>query len=205
MGELKNVIKTLFNLQTQIFLIVETLNEIDDNQHMLKKIKLQNYFDKSMNLQNSSHALLSNYSIIMFSSFIEEYNKYFNPSHLSSVSSERIQRVKKKNIAGMKRIKKWKDISRFRNHMIAHSFRFNRESFFSENIKKLEFKIPNTLSEKNLFAGITNLACMNIRDEFMEYVVQFDNNQVMLDKMKLIGENIDNEKELIELYNQMRS
>ena len=205
MGELKNVIKTLFNLQTQIFLIVETLNEIGNNYQVLRKIKLENFFDKSMNFEVSSHTLLSNYSIIMFSSFIEEYDKYFNPSHLSGIDSLRIIKVKEKNRAGIKRIRMWKDISRFRNHMVAHSFRFKNKSFFSDDMEELRFKIPNKISEKNLFAGIAHLICLNIRDEFIECVTAFDNNQVMLDKMKLIGEDIDNEKELIELYAQMRS
>ncbi|MFS4467532.1 hypothetical protein [Maribacter sp. 2210JD10-5] len=170
----------------------------------MQKIELKNFFDKSMNLEISSHALLSNYSIIMFSSFIEEYDKYFNPGHLSAVDSRRILNVKEKNLPGLKRIRKWKDISRFRNHMVAHSFRFKNKSFFSDEIEELNFKIPNKISEKNLFAGIVHLICMNIRDEFLEYVINFDNNQVMLDKMKLMGEDIDNEKELIELYARMR-
>ena len=82
MKEITNVIKTLFHLQTQIHLLVETLNEIGNNYKTLQKIKFDNFFDQRINLEDATHTLISNYAIIMFCSFLDEYEKYFTPLYL---------------------------------------------------------------------------------------------------------------------------
>ena len=203
MNELKNSINTLFNLQTQIHLAVETLNEIGNNYETLREIKLDNFFDKNTNLETSSHTLISSYAIILFCSFMDEYEKYFNQSELEFIEKERILRVKRKNSPGIKRIKKWKDLKKYRNYLAAHNFRINGKSFFSNEFEKLEFKIPNTISEKNLFSGIIYIICQNIKNEFPEIIQMFNINERMIDKISFIGEQIDNEKELSELYELM--
>ena len=51
--------------------------------------------------------------------------------------------------------------------LVAHNFRTNDKiSFFSESFVKREFKIPNKIQEKILFAGILQMICKNIIDEF---------------------------------------
>lgn len=205
MNDLNHVIKTLLNLQSQINLIVETLNEIGNNHGILSQIPLNNFFNQGMNLENSTHTLLSNYSIVMFCSFIDEYEKNFNISFLKSVDPERIKRVKIKNNAGLKRIKKWKDLHNFRSFIVAHNFRkSNGKSFFSDEFENFTFKIPNTISEKRLFLDITFLICQNLKVEFPEIFNSLDSNELMLNKMKIIGEKIDHENEIMELIEKMK-
>ena len=200
MEELKNVVRTLFSLQTQVHHVVETLNTIGNNYELLRDIKLEN-FHVETNLEISSHSIISNYSIILFCSFMDEYDFFFNQNHLSSEFQNRINIVKQKNKPGIKRIKEWKDLKKFRNQIAAHNFRIKKKSFFSDEFEQFTFKIPNKISEKNLFSGIIYLLCLNIRNAFPE--IKINSSEVMLDKMKLIGEEVDNEKELEKLIKLM--
>ncbi|MEX0997813.1 MAG: hypothetical protein WDZ45_12245 [Flavobacteriaceae bacterium] len=203
MSQLQHSIKTLFHLHGQIGLIVETLNEVGNNYKKLKKIELKNYFDPSIDLETSTHTLLSTYAIILFNSFMDEYEKYFIPSIEDFKYKDKILKVKNKNKPGIARIKKWKDLKKFRNYFAAHNYRINNDSFFSNKFKSFDLLIPNTISEKNLFYGIVHLICISIKNEFQDIVNEFDKNEIMLNKINFIGNPIDNEKELCELYYKM--
>jgi hypothetical protein len=184
-------------------LAVETLNEIGENYVELRKMKLNNFFDPRYDLEIATHTLISNHCIIMFCSFLDEYEKHFTPHFLNDVDSERILRVRNKNEPGLKRIKKWKDLKNFRNILAAHNFRVKGKSFFSEDIEKLKFVIPNKVSEKNLFLGISYLICMNIKAEFPEIFSSLKIGDTMIHKIEFISEEIDNESELEELTYKM--
>ncbi|QDO93587.1 hypothetical protein FNB79_06205 [Formosa sediminum] len=202
--KLKEVIKTLFQLQSQINLTVESLNEINNNQQILEGIKIENYFDKNLNLKLSTSGILANYSILLFCSFLEEYNDFFNISYLKNSNCETISIVRQKNKAGIKRINKWKDLYNFRNQLIAHNYRIKKKSFFSNETAMHEYKIPNTLSEKNLLSGIIYFICLNIRDAFPEVTLELNIKEKMADILNLIGEVVDNEKELKFLFDKMK-
>lgn len=202
MEDLKNVIKTLLHLQGQISLTIETLNEIGNNYKVLREMKLENHFSK-ITLESATHTLISNHAIILFCSFLDEYEKNFTPHFLKDIDARRIINVRQKNEPGLKRIRKWKDLRNFRNFLAAHNFRIKGKSFFSDEFDKFEFIIPNKVSEKNLFSGIIYLICINIRTEFPEIYNSLNVEEVMLDKIKFICEEIDNEKELSELISKM--
>lgn len=204
MSDLVYSIKTLFHLQGQISFIVETLTEVGNNSKELKKIKLENFFNSSINLELATHTLLSNYAIILFNSFMDEYEKKFIISIEDFKYENKMLKIKNKNKPGILRIKQWKDLKKFRNYFAAHNFRIKNESFFSEKFEKIELEIPNTLSEKKLFSGIVLLICLNIKNEFYELVSKFDGNETMLDKMKFKGAQINYEKELSELRDLMQ-
>jgi len=203
MNDLKNVLKTLFHLQSQISLLVETLNEIGNNYQILQNMPLDNFFNKNMNLENSTHTLISNYSIIMFCSFMDEYEEHFNTNYLKNIDPERILRVRKKNSYGVNRIKIWKDMKTFRNQLVAHNFKVKGKSFFSDEIERLTFRIPNTISEKNLFSGIIYYICINLKNEFIEVSNSLLSTELMLDKIEFTKQEIDNEKELTEIAIKM--
>ncbi|MCD9854006.1 hypothetical protein LUD75_04795 [Epilithonimonas sp. JDS] len=150
MHKLEYVIKTLFNLQAQINLSVETLNEVYNNPSLFVGKTLENFYHEKMGLEPAIHTLISNYSIIQFCSFLDEYNDFFNPAFCEEKYQDRILNVKKKNVPGLKRINQWKDLNKFRNNLVAHNLRIKNESFFSTKFEKLEYKIPNKISEKNL-------------------------------------------------------
>ncbi len=200
-----NTIKTLLQLQNQMKVLIDTMNRIEENESLLNTIKLNIPF-KKFSFKNTVNAYLSNYSIIIFCSFLEEYNQNFIPAKFDDYYKDRIINVKKKNKPGVKRINEWNGLINFRNQLVAHSFDIKGKSFFSSEIEHLEFKIPNTISEKNLFYGIVYLMCVNISEEFYEIILEIQKkpNEIMLDKMKIVSENIDSEKELNKLLNLMR-
>ncbi len=140
----------------------------------------------------------------MFCSFMDEYEQHFNPHHLNKVDRSRILSVKSKNTPGIKRIKKWIDMKNFRNYIAAHNFRIKGKSFFSDEIDLLQFKIPNKVSEKNLFVGIIYFICLNIKEEFPEIFATINPNEKMLNKIKFLSSEIDNEKELTILMKAMK-
>lgn len=204
MNELLNFTNTLFNLHSQIKFAVTTLERVYENKNLINSIKYDNeYFDKQALFQTSINALISNNCIIMFSSFLDEYAN-FNSHNLGKEIEDRIEYVRRQNKPGIKRINKWKDIKNFRNHLAAHNFKINGKSFFSDEVKNLEYIIPNTISEKKLFLLITELICLNIRDEFPEILFYMDPENRMIDKMKIIGEEIDFEEESKVIHSQMR-
>ena len=202
--EITHVIKTLLKLRAQIFLCVESLNEIIGHNLELKDIKLDNFPNYEVNLAQSCYTLLSNQSIILFCSFLDEYESYFNTHNLKNVEPGRILKVRNNNKPGLSRIKKWKDLKNFRNYFAVHSFRIKGKSFFSEDFEEFSIKIPNTPSEKNLFAGIVNLICLNLLNEFDEIAQVINIEEDMLFKMDFIEEHIDERKEIIELRAKMQ-
>ena len=148
MKELLNVVNTLFHLHGQIKFAVKTLERVYENKDLLNSIKYEEeFFDKQTLFQTSINALISNNCIIMFSSFLDEY-KNFNSHNLEEEFKSRIESVRKQNKPGIDRIRKWKDIKDFRNHLAAHNFKINGKSFFSNEVQNLEYKIPNTISIK---------------------------------------------------------
>ncbi len=203
MEDLTNVIKTLLHLQGQISLAVETLNEIGDNYKTLREMKVKNHFSK-ITLESATHTLISNHAIILFCSFLDEYEKNFTPHFLKNIDAQRIINVRKKNEPGLKRIRKWKDLRNFRNFLVAHNFRNKGKSFFSDEFDKFKFIIPNKVSEKNLFSGIIYCVCINIRTEFPEIFYSLNIKEVMLDKIEFICEEVESEKELTELISKMQ-
>lgn len=184
MIELKNIILTLINLQSQIHAVTKSLNKVIDNRKHLDIIKFEDYLADRVTLSGALNGILSNYTILQYCSFLEEYNKYFIPSLFETEYKERIIRVRKRNKPGLKRINLWKDIFDFRNQMVAHNFRVDKESFFSENLPELKYNIPNSTSEKNLMDGIIYLICWNIKLEFPELIESMDPDGLMLDKLK---------------------
>ena len=201
--ELTHVIKTLLKLRAQFFLCIESLNEILDHNLELKEIKLDNFPNYEVNLGQSCYSIVSNYSIILLCSFLDEYENYFNIHHLKNVNSDRILKVRTKNKSGLDRIKKWKDLKNFRNYFAVHSFRIKGKSFFSNDFEQFTIKTPNSLSEKNLCVGIVNLICESILNEFNEISQIIDLEENMLSKMTFIEEHIDFRKEIIELRKKM--
>lgn len=202
-SEITHVLKTLLKLRAQILLCVETLNEIIDHHLELKHIKLDNFTNYEVNIGQSSYTIISNHSIILFCSFLDEYENYFNTHHLKGVDSVRILKVRKNNKPGLDRIRKWKDLKTFRNYFAAHNFRIKGKSFFSEDIEQISIKIPNAPSEKKLFAAIVNLICINILNEFTEIGQFIDIEENMLIKMNFIEEYIDDKKEIADIKEKM--
>lgn len=202
MIELQNVILTLFHLQAQIHTITQTLNKVFENTEELNKIEFDGYVQHRVNFSDSLNATISNYTIILYCNFLEEYNKFFTVDKIDKKYTDRILNIKKKNKPALKRINKWKDLFDFRNQMVAHNFRIKNQSFFSDDFTKVEYEIPNTNSEKNLIDGIIYLICVNIRTVFPDIIETLNSNYKMIYKLKIKNQTVDAEKVLIELYDK---
>lgn len=203
MIELKNIFLTLFNLQAQVHAVTKSLNQVIDHRKYLDEIKYEGYLENRATFSGALNGILSNYTILQYCSFLEEYNNYFIPSRFENHYKERVLIVRKRNKPGLKRISEWKDLFGFRNQMVAHNFRIDKNSFFSEKLKELKYSIPNSNSEKNLMDGILYLICWNIKLEFPEIINELNPNGLMLDKLNIPTSIVDNEKELEELFNKM--
>ena len=196
MEELKNVIKTLFHIQNQIKVLTETLNVNYKSENIHPDVKYGSLPNYSINFQNSITAILSNYHIILLNSFLDEYHKHFNDKYLGIEFEEAIKELKKRNGNYMKRINVWTDIKSYRNHIAAHNFRNNNKSLFSISNEIPSYKIPNTISKKNLVCGILELMCRNIIEAFPAICYHLNPNEIMLDWFKINSENVDVQLEL---------
>ena len=83
--------------------------------------------------------------------------------------------------------------------LVAHNFRTNDKiSFFSESFVKREFKIPNKIQEKILFADILQMICKNIIDEFRaEIMLNINPRETMLDYFSIISEDVNANEVLV--------
>jgi len=66
---------------------------------------------------------LSHYIILETQSFLEEYQKYFNPKNVEIEYSERVLVARKLCKPLFKQIEKWKGLKDFRDNIVAHPWR----------------------------------------------------------------------------------
>jgi len=202
MTHLESNLYSLAFLATHIKLSVYTLQEIIDNKELLDNIEFPDKYLQTIKFPNSLRAITSNFSIIQFCSFLDEY-KNFNQSYIGIEYSERIKKVRAKNKYGIQRINKWKNLYDFRNQIAAHNFDIKKESILRKK-EIIEYNIPDTLDEKLVFYKIIEKICNNIFSEFDEVRDNFDftfklNSKIEITKnsnfdlkneLKLIDENM---------------
>lgn len=196
MNELTNVIKTLFHIQTQIKVLTETLNVNFNNRQEMSKIEYPDNSVCNISFRDSVNTFLSTHHIILVNSFLDEYNHKLTAKHVGSEFEEGIIRVKNANKLFMKRINKWGGIKDFRNHIVAHNYRVNKDSLFSSETPFKSYKIPNTNSEKNLVCGILHLVCENLKRGFLGVCLHINPDETMLDNFEIQGEYVESNKEL---------
>lgn len=186
---LKDNFSTLKFLYTHCKLSVETLKAIQKNQDTIDLVKLSEDFFNSASLSRSLSSQIFRYSIIQYSSFLDEY-KLFNVS-LEDEFKERILNVRKKNSWGLKMINtRWPDLQNYRNNIIAHNLKINGKSFFSNYENKVyQYKVPGNIEEQELFISILEKICSNIYYEF-ENILQETNfySQNIESNLKIIVE-----------------
>ena len=115
MMELRNVILTLLNLQSQIHAVTKSLNKVFENHKHIDELKYEGYLENRVTLSGSLNGILSNYTIILYCSFLDEYNQKFVVSNFDESYKDRIISCRKKNKPGLKRINQWPDLFDFRN------------------------------------------------------------------------------------------
>lgn len=108
-------------------------------------------------------AILFTYYIKMESvSFLDEFNNGFYKS-TEIQYSERISQIRKITAPVIKRIKKWKDLEKFRNNIIAHPWRQNGKFVIPSN---RHYNIPRNWFEVGVLVNLMNYTWQLIRAEF---------------------------------------
>lgn len=153
-------------LATNLKLSVYSISEASKNEKLLSLINFPEDFLQKIGFKNSIIAIVSEYSIIQFCSFLDEYKK-FSPKFIESEYSERIIKVREKNKYGIKRIEQWKNLYDYRNHIAAHNFNIKNKPILTK-VELTEYNIPDTLQKKILFYKIVEKICRNIFEEFSE-------------------------------------
>jgi hypothetical protein len=199
MDNLKSNLYSLAFLATHIKTSVYTLDETIKNIKKLDEIKFSDNHLKTMKYSDSLRISLTRQSIILFCSFLDEYNN-FSKKHIGIQYSERINSVKFKNQYGIDRIKKWGNLYEYRNQVAAHNFDIKQGRSVKKSILKNDYiktyNIPDTLLEQILFYKIVRKICNNIFDEFIEIRDHFDFDFNLNSKINIQNNKINLEQEL---------
>ena len=114
-------------------LTIERLNKLVVNSDLSSK-------------ENQDFALLHTYYIILESvAFLDEFNYSFRKVESEYLS--RVTDVRKITAPLIKKVRKWKDLEKFRNNIIAHPWR-NKGKFIVPN--QAQFNIPRNWLENQI-------------------------------------------------------
>lgn len=151
---MKSLYESLIILDKCNLTIQRLRDAIEVNQDVESRFKSLDY-----------HILdLSNYIIMETVSFLDEYHNYF----LANTDSEFKQRLSEIGIINkpiLKKINHWKDLQKFRNEVIAHTWRIGK-SFNIPSFNK--YSIPRTPLELNILVNLVAYVYQIIYNEFFE-------------------------------------
>lgn len=203
--DLVNSVRTLLDMEGQIYLLIKALNTVFENTTPLNDIERNEWLNEQISLRDSLNTLLSNYSIILFDTFLKSYENRFIAVGLELELKKRVEIVRRVNKPGIDRLKRWSGLSDFRNTLAAHDFQAKKSSvsIYSREYGIKEYNIPNTNSEKNLFYKIISLCCWNIRQALPEIVKEIPWHERPLDRFKIIGKNVNCDEELDKIQEEM--
>ncbi|TPG31311.1 hypothetical protein [Flavobacterium pectinovorum] len=193
--------KTLLHLGTQMVFFNEVYKTYRDNEDYLNKVKFENHY-AGLPLAKVISGSLQNYSHIIACSFIDEYNKEFSIA-TNPEFSNRIKRLKQITKPAMKRLNSWSDFKNYRNYILAHNYRIGDKSIFASDFKPILFNIPHTNAETVLVVELIKIITTCINYEFPELLNESDLDENLLSKMKFNYPNINVEKEIEEIWNQI--
>ena len=205
MKQLVEVYKGLSFLFTQTKLTVISIEKCLLNSEYLNEIQFDEEFYNKTTFSNSVRGLLSNYSVIQFCSFLDEYKNFNHTLTENENLKARITKVRNKNKYGLKRVNRWTNLFDIRNQLLAHNFQIKNKSFFDnvEN-KVFEYSFPDSLNEKLVFLKIMEKICLNIIEEFDEILLISNIAEYkMSEHIKINKGIIDLESEMTEIEKQM--
>jgi hypothetical protein len=170
--EIKSSIRILFQLATKAKWISETELVSFFNKEYLNQLRYSDKFYDKLPFQTSISSICQNYLVIYCCSFLDEYERVFNPSQFPN-DSKKIIEFKKVVLPAYKRIKKWKDIKKLRNSLIAHNHRIKGKSIFDHDTR-IKYNVPSTNEEFTLLADLIFLIAEQIHLYFPETVSKMD-------------------------------
>lgn len=198
--QIQSSIHILFHLATKIKWISETELITSMNFDYLQHIK---YIDPSfeINYPTSVSGICKDYLIIFCCSFLDEFEKVFTISQFP-IHTDRILKLKKITLPAYKQIKKWKDLKKIRNNIIAHNHRIQKKSIF-DHTEKVKYNIPTTNEEYTLLADLIFLIAEKIYFVFPEMIEKLDLNMSLRDHLTLVSDKLDSIKVFIRIKQEI--
>lgn len=181
--QIKSSIHILYYLATRIKWISETELITFMNREYLDNIKYLNSFYAKMKYSTSVSGICQDYLSIYCCSFLDEYEKVLTPKQFPD-EAEKIVRLKRIVLPAYRQLKKWKDLKKFRNNVIAHNHRINGISIF-EHEQKIKYNIPATNEEFTLMADLVFIIAQNIHIVFPETTDSIDFNVSLRDHLNI--------------------
>jgi len=185
--ELNNVshtIKTLIHLLTQIKMINQIGDKVQDMKQILDSIKLEGYYEK-FKCSNGIENVTLEYCILLSNSFIDEYQE-FTPVKFYFLK-ERVSNIKIILSPIFKKVNSTYDIKKYRNILLAHNFRIKGKSFFDKEVEKFKFNIPNNHKDIQVLIDLFTIVTSTICQEFIEITYGLDMQEKMIDKIEFIN------------------
>lgn len=148
---------------------------------------------------------LSEYTIILVCSFLDEYNEHFIPTNCIELK-DRIYKFRKQIKPVLTRMNQWTDLHKYRNIILAHNLRTKgNQSILDIKNEKIDFNIPNTRPEFQLLTQLSILITQNIGVEFPELITKIDLSETVLDKLNVPYELIDFDAEFNVVCEQIKN
>tara|TARA_B110000908_G_C10259523_1_gene458126 strand:+ start:3582 stop:3965 length:384 start_codon:yes stop_codon:yes gene_type:complete len=126
---MKATIFTLFSLATQIKYTSIIGQAAIEEKHYLNQIKFKELHYNKLPYSNAVSGVCKIQLIILACSYLDEYEQQLtpikHPEHIDSILS-----FKKVTKPAIDRIKKWKDLKKYRNQITAHNYRIKGKSIF---------------------------------------------------------------------------
>jgi hypothetical protein len=187
--QITSSIRILFQLATKVKWISETELITFMNSTYLKQIKYIDEFYNTFSYPTAVSGICQDMLIVYSCSFIDEYENEFTSSKFPK-EANRILELKRITLPAYKQIKKWKDLKKIRNNIIAHNHRINGKSIFN-NKDKITYNIPATNEEYTLLADLVFIIAENIPPIFPELITEIDFNESLRDHLNIKSEKIN--------------
>jgi len=197
LDKLNETFATLLHLSTQLKFILNVNYLYAENHEYLNKVNILGH-SENVSFPKAVSGTLQNYSVIIACSYIEEYNRYFIPG-AQRVEGARIKKVRKALTPVFKRIDQWRDLKKYRNHILAHNFRIKGASIFSKNFNKATWIVPFSNSEHYLLCELLLVSVRVIFTEFEDFIPDIDFELSIADLIEFQGSEVDVNKEVEEI------
>lgn len=157
------------------------MNTLEESLLILRKLSLEIGFrtvlllkgdifkvqgDKNDKQKNIMFTTLLGMNIIDICSYLDEYEKIFGIKTENEFQT-RILLIKTICKPVIKEIKKWSDLKKIRNWMVAHNLRINKGKMFYNQLT-LDYKVPKTIVEIELLSNCIQIINYVISSEFAE-------------------------------------
>jgi len=157
------LISTFLAMEKEILAIHESLFILHKCNYTINRIwALLDRFKENKQMVYDYGNVLSNYIKMELLSFMDEYHNYFNNKSENDYS-KRISEIKAICKPVVKRINRWRGLNKFRNDIIAHTWRADGKLVLPDRSK---YDVPKNLVEIKILVDLNNYLWGLINAEF---------------------------------------